>query len=351
VVELLSEYGLFLAKAVTVVIAILFVIGGIASSSMRGRSEQNGLVKVTHLNEAFDEMTDALKSVVLTRDQLKEEEKAEKKKEKEERKAAKKLKDEDKKDKKRIYVLDFDGDVKAEGVEALGTEITAVLSLATKNDEIVLRLESPGGQVHAYGLAASQLSRINDRGIPFTVCVDKVAASGGYMMACIADNIIAAPFSILGSVGVVAELPNFNKVMKKYDVDYDVYTAGAFKRTVTVLGENTDEGKAKFVEELESTHVLFKEWVSANRPSLDIEKIATGEHWYGSQALELGLIDSLKTSEDYLFDASKDADVYEVSFQVKQSVADKLGFAAEKAATRSLTRWWSEITARHNRIV
>lgn len=352
-VDLLAEYGLFLAEAVTIVVAILIVVGGIASSSMRGRHDHQGHVKVTHLNETFDEMTEVLKSAVLTKEQLKEEEKAQKKKDKEEKKAAKKKKSdtEDAPAKKRIFVLDFDGNVQADGVEALGTEITAILTLATEKDEVVLRLESPGGQVHAYGLAASQLSRIIDKKIPFTACVDKVAASGGYMMACIADNIVAAPFSILGSVGVVAELPNFNKVMKKYDVDYDVYTAGAYKRTVTMLGENTAEGKAKFVEELESTHVLFKDMVAKNRPQLEIEKIATGEHWYGSQAKDLGLVDSLKTSDDYLYEASKTADIYEISYEVKQSMADKLGFAAEKAVSRSLVRWWSNVSFRHNRVV
>jgi len=351
VVELLAEYGLFLAKAITVVVAVLFVVGGILSSSSRGRVEHSGNIKVTHLNETYEEMTDVLNATVLSKDELKDKDKAQKKKDKDDKKALKKNKSEDDPVKKRIFVLDFDGDVAAAGVEALGTEITAVLTLATKDDEIVLRLESPGGQVHAYGLAASQLSRIVDKKIPFTACVDKVAASGGYMMACIADKIVAAPFSILGSVGVVAELPNFNKIIKKYDVDYDVYTAGAFKRTVTMLGENTEAGKAKFVEELESTHVLFKTLVADNRPQLKIEEIATGEHWYGSQAKDLGLVDELKTSDDYLFDASKDADIYEVSFQEKQTIADKLGFAAEKAATRTLTRWWGNITSNHNRIV
>ena len=352
-VELLAEYGLFLAEAVTVVVAILIVFGGIASSSMSRRQDDHGHVKVTHLNETFEDMADILKEAVLTKDQLKDEEKAQKKKEKEEKKAAKKKKPDadEKPEKKRVFVLDFDGDMQAGGVEALGTEITALLTMATEKDEVVIRLESPGGQVHAYGLAASQLSRIVDKKIPFTACVDKVAASGGYMMACVADKIVAAPFSILGSVGVVAELPNFNKVMKKYDVDYDVYTAGAYKRTVTMLGENTEAGKAKFVEELESTHVLFKDMVAKNRPQLDIEKVATGEHWYGSQAKELGLVDELKTSDDYLYEASKNADVYEISYEVKQTMADKLGFAAEKAATRSLTRLWTNITSRHNRIL
>ena len=239
-VELLAEYGLFLAQAVTVVVAILIVFGGIASSSMSRRQDDHGHVKVTHLNETFEEMADILKEAVLTKDQLKDEEKAQKKKDKEEKKAAKKKKPdtEDKPEKKRVFVLDFDGDMQAGGVEALGTEITALLTMATEKDEVVIRLESPGGQVHAYGLAASQLSRIVDKKIPFTACVDKVAASGGYMMACVADKIVAAPFSILGSVGVVAELPNFNKIMKKYDVRANYVRRALRNNGVTIPEEN-----------------------------------------------------------------------------------------------------------------
>jgi len=183
------------------------------------------------------------------------------------------------------------------------------------------------------------------------VCVDKVAASGGYMMACVADKVIAAPFAILGSIGVIAELPNFNRILKKNDVDYEVYTAGKYKRTVSIMGEITKEGEEKFKEELESTHVLFKNMVSSNRPDMDIEKIATGEHWYGTQALELQLADEICTSDDYLYAASNDCDIYSISYEVKRSVAEKLGLAAEKTFTRTLTKGWSELTSRHNRIV
>lgn len=350
-IELLTDYGLFLAKTITIVVAVLVIIGGIASASTaRTRKEPHqGEVKVAHLNERFEEMENTLKETVLDKHQLKEEEKAQKKKEKEEKKKKKGKADEEAR-KKRIYVIDFEGDVEASAVEPLGQTISAVLTMAEKQDEIVLRLESPGGQVHAYGLASSQLQRIRDHQIPLTVCVDKVAASGGYMMACNADKILAAPFAILGSVGVVAELPNFNRVLRKYDVDYDIYTAGEFKRTVTILGENTEEGKRKFNQEIEETHQLFKNHVATRRPQLNIEKIATGEHWYGAQALDLGLIDEIRTSDDYIFSQRKDADIFEVTFEFKRSMAEKLGLNLENMLERTLLRVWHKISSRENTI-
>ncbi|MCG8315648.1 MAG: protease SohB [Pseudomonadales bacterium] len=345
--ELLMEYGLFLAKTITIVVAVLVVLGGIASASAaRNRKEPHqGEVKVAHLNERFEDMEQTLKEIILDKDALKAEEKAQKKKEKEDKKKKK-----DDQRKKRLYVLDFNGDVEASDVEALAQTITAVLTLADKQDEVVLRLESPGGQVHAYGLASSQLRRIRDREIPLTICVDKVAASGGYMMACNGDKIIAAPFAILGSIGVVAELPNFNRVLKKYDVDYDIYTAGDFKRTVTVLGENTEEGKRKFNDEIEETHKLFKNHVANFRPQLNMEKVGTGEHWYGSQAMDLGLIDEIRTSDDYLFAARDDADIYEVTFEFKRSVAEKLGLNLETLLERTVMRLWQKLSTRQNTV-
>ncbi len=345
--EFLFEYGLFLAKAVTIVVAILVIIGSIAAAaaSRQHRSDHKGEIRVTPLNEFYEELKDAVQHTVFSKEELKAEEKKKKKEEKEK----KKHKEEPRK--KRIYVLDFDGDVKASGAEWLGHEITAVLTMAEKQDEVVLRLESPGGQVHSYGFAASQLERFRQKEIPLTVCVDKVAASGGYMMACTADKILAAPFAILGSIGVVAELPNFNRILRKYDVDYDIYTAGEFKRTVTMLGENTEEGKKKFVEEIEETHVLFKDMVQRNRPTLDVSVVATGEHWYGQQCVEKKLVDEIRTSEDYLYEASNDCDIYEVSYEEKKSMADRLGLAMEGALNKSLTRLWGLVSSRGKNLV
>ena len=209
-----------------------------------------------------------------------------------------------------------------------------------EGDEILVKVESPGGLVHGYGLAASQLRRIRDAEVHLTIAVDKVAASGGYMMACVADRIIAAPFAVLGSIGVLAQLPNFHKLLKKNDIDFELYTAGEYKRTLTMFGENTQKGREKFVEELEQTHGLFKEFVAANRPQLDIDKVATGEVWYGQQAVQEGLVDDLQTSDAFVQERLQDWDVFDVRFVHKKNWQEKLGFAAEGAIERTLLKIW-----------
>lgn len=237
------------------------------------------------------------------------------------------------KNNQKIFVLDFKGDIQASAVENLREEITLILATAKAGrDRIVVRLESPGGMVHGYGLAAAQLVRLRDAGFHLTICVDKVAASGGYMMACIANEIIAAPFAIVGSIGVVAQVPNFNRLLKEHNVDFELYTAGQYKRTVTMFGENTPEGKAKFEEELQQTHVLFKHFVEKYRPQLNVDKVATGEHWYGEDALDLNLVDKLQTSDEYLLALLPQHDVYVINTRKKATLGEKLGLQAAQMA-------------------
>jgi len=238
-----------------------------------------------------------------------------------------------KKNNQKVYVLDFKGDTAASAVESLREEITLILATAkVGRDRVVLRLESPGGMVHGYGLAAAQLVRLRDAGFNLTICVDKVAASGGYMMACIANEIVSAPFAVVGSIGVVAQVPNFNRLLKEHHVDFELYTAGQFKRTVTMFGENTAEGKAKFEEELQQTHELFKHFVEKYRPQLNVEKVATGEHWYGKDALELNLVDKLQTSDEYLLSLLAQHDVYVIDTRRKPTLGEKLGLQAAQIA-------------------
>jgi len=317
--EYFIEYLLFFSKLVSVVAILVLGIIAIIIIVIRTISAHEGHIEVRNLNQKFEEMSLLLKSHVLTKKELK--------------KSIKKLKTEHKKkekhsakkdDKKNIFVLKFKGDIKASEVESLREEITSILTVAKISDEVVLVLESAGGTVHGYGLAASQLKRIRDKGIFLTVAVDKVAASGGYMMACVANKIIAAPFAIIGSVGVLAQLPNFHRLMKKYDIDYEQFSAGEYKRTLSLFGENKDKDREKFQEELEDTHELFKEFIKDNRNQIDVEKIATGEHWYGKRALDLQLVDELITSDDYLYTAATDADIYEITQVRKKPVAEKL---------------------------
>ncbi|MCO8098079.1 protease SohB [Acinetobacter lwoffii] len=238
-----------------------------------------------------------------------------------------------KKTNQKIYVLDFKGDMAASAVEGLREEITLILATAKAGrDRVVARLESPGGMVHGYGLAAAQLVRLREAGFHLTICVDKVAASGGYMMACIANEIISAPFAIVGSIGVVAQVPNFNRLLKDNKIDFELYTAGQYKRTVTMFGENTEEGKAKFEEELQQTHALFKHFVEKYRPQLNIEKVATGEHWYGRDALDLNLVDKLQTSDEYLLNLLTQHDIYSIQTRKKPTLGEKLGLQAAQIA-------------------
>lgn len=339
--EFLSEYGLFLAKSITIIITVAVIAGILASLGQKGKKHEKGHIEVVSLNETITTMSDALADVVVSADTRKAALKTEKKSHKAEQKAEKKaLKGgSDPVVKKRVFVLDFHGDLRASAVDSFREEITTVLAQASSDDEVVVRLESGGGMVPGYGLAASQLDRIKKKNIPLTVCIDKVAASGGYMMACVADQILAAPFAVIGSIGVVAQIPNVHRLLKKHDVDIELMTAGKYKRTLTMLGENTDEGREKFREELEDTHDLFKAFVGEHRPGLDIEEIATGEVWYGAPAIKKGLVDDTKTSDEYLTGQLDSADVYTVTYAHKKSLPEKFGFALESSGDRFLMRW------------
>ena len=320
----LLDYGLFIAKAVTIVAAIAAVAMLVFGLSRRGHAASG--LEVEKLNDKYRQRSRKLQSALLPKAALRKALKLEKQHDKEAAAAAGKA--DEAEARRRVFVLDFKGDIRATGVTALREEISAVLAVARSKDEVVLRVENFGGAVHEHGLAASQLRRVRDREIPLTVIVDKGAASGGYLMACIANTIIAAPFAVIGSIGVIAQIPNFHRLLDARGVDFEQVTAGRYKRTVTMFGRNTDEDRAKLREELEDVHALFKNMVASHRPALDIEAVATGEHWYGTQALDLGLVDALGTSDDYLVQKVRMADVVGVKREGRRGLAERLGRAA-----------------------
>lgn len=340
--EFLYEYGLFLAKAATTIVTVAIVLGLIASSAMSKGKSKKGELELTSLSEKYQELKEGLEEQLLTKEQLKQHKKALKKQRKQEKKAAKQEdKDKQPSDKGRLFVLNFKGSVDAHEVEALREEISAILAVADKQqDEVLLKLESGGGVVHGYGLAASQLNRLRQAEIPVTACVDKIAASGGYMMACVANQIIAAPFAIIGSIGVIAQIPNFHRLLKKHDIDFEQVTAGEYKRTLTMFGENTEHGREKFKQEIEEVHELFKQFVEQFRPELDLAKVATGEHWFASKAHELGLVDALNTSDDYLMAKIDDKDIYKVQYVTRKKLADKFAENMSLAMERMVDRLW-----------
>ena len=338
----LIEYGMFLAKALTIIISIGAVLSMVVSASQKtNRGEDNGEIEILPLNIDFEKTKNKLRIATVEES----EKKIERKKIKKESKNKNAF---NPKSKRRVYVVNFEGNIAASAVDNLREEITAILSVANKKDEIVVRLESSGGMVHSYGLASSQLDRIKKAKLKLTICVDKVAASGGYMMACVGDKIIAAPFAIVGSIGVVAQMPNFNKLLKKHDIDFELLTAGEHKRTLTLFGKNTDKGREKFIEELNETHELFKEYVSKRRPNVDINKIASGEIWFGSRAKELSLVDEISTSDEYICSCFNSAKVFEIKFVRKQKLLQRVGGSVEASITRIAEKLWSRFTNPNN---
>ena len=311
--EIFLEYGLFLLKVITILISVIVLISFIAASKKSTSAE--GL-EIENLNDKYKGLSDSLNKAVMKKDEWKKKQKAQKATAKKNKK--RKIR------KPKAYILDFIGDIKASAVPSLREEVTAILDIAKRNDQIVLRLDNHGGVVHEHGLAASQLARIRQKKIYLTVVVDKVAASGGYLMASVANKIYAAPFAILGSIGVIAQLPNFNRLLDNYGVDFEQITAGQYKRNVTMFGKNTDEDREKLKDQLEEIHELFKSSVNEYRPQLDLEKVATGEHWYGTKALELGLIDEIKTSDELLIEMSKKYDIFSVKLKIKKPLKKRL---------------------------
>ncbi len=333
--EFLYQYGLFVAKAFTLVVAILLVVGGIIGLASK-QKQSSGNLEIKSLSEQLEDMTEQAKSLLLSKEQLKQRQKQKKKEQKKSKKSS------DPEDKGRLFVVDFNGSMDAHEVDNLREEVTAILCSAEPKDEVLVRLESGGGVVHGYGLAASQLQRIKDKELTLTVSVDKVAASGGYMMACVADQVLSAKFAIIGSIGVIAQLPNFNKVLKKNNIEFEQHTAGDFKRTLTVFGENTDQGREKFKQELEEVHHMFKDFVSSHRPELDIDRVATGEYWYGQKAKELGLVDTIQTSDDYLLANLGNKQIFTVKYSKKKPLPERLGMAASSGISAAMVKLLSK---------
>ena len=318
-IEILSNYGLFLLKTITIVISILLILNFIVNSK---KDKSKGNLVIENINSQLLSLEKNVKKSVLSSSDYKKYLKL--------RKKNKKNID------KKLYVLDFCGNIKATEIKSLRREISAVILSFKKGDEVLLRLENSGGTVHEHGLAASQLKRIKDKNIPLTICVDKVAASGGYMMACVANKIIASPFAIIGSIGVLAQVPNFNKLLKKKGIDFEQHTAGNYKRTVTMFGENTAKDRKKLGEQLEDIHILFKNFIKNERKNVDIEKVATGEYWYGKNALDLNLIDKIMTSDEYILLAKERFDIIHIKYKPTENLSDKLTKLSSSISNKAL---------------
>jgi len=327
--EQLIEFGVFTGK---IVIVFMFILGLVVLAlNVAFRNKMKPEFEIEDINQKLDDLSLHLKSLILEKKEFK--------------KFLKESKSHHQGDlkKPRTFVLKFEGDIHASRVEQFRDEITTLLTVAEKQDEVVIVIESPGGTVHGYGLAAAQILRLKDAGIKVTACVDKVAASGGYMMACTAHQILAAPFAIIGSIGVLAQVPNFHRLLKKMNVDYEEISAGEYKRTVSVLGEITDKGRAKFKQQIEETHVLFKEFVGRERPQVEMDKVATGEYWFGTQAKELKLVDEIKTSDAYLLEKKDTHHILSVKLSAKKKLSEKISEAMSATLEKTVLRLYEKL--------
>ena len=318
--DLLVAYGFFLLKIITVLLVILIPILMISSSTKHRKETDKGRIIVKNLSDKLEEIGVTLKSAEMDPKAYKSFLKERNKKKKKEIKG---------KSKEIVYVLDFKGDIQASAVGKLKQEINAIIASQVKCKEVVIKVESGGGSAYAYGLCAAELKRLVDNKIKLTVCIDKIAASGGYLMSCVATKIVAAPWAIVGSIGVIAQLPNFHRLLKKLDIDIEMHTAGKFKRTLTTLGENTKQGREKFISELEDLHIVFKDFVKENRSKIQVAKVATGEVWQGDKAKKLGLIDEIGTSDDYLLKLASKFKLLEIQYFEKKPFTARIGSAAE----------------------
>ena len=341
--EILIEYGVFLGKGLTVLVLTLIALGSIIKLRKENNSEKNSL-KITKINDTYRKLKNKILSNIISKKEKKSEIKKLKQLRKEKKSEIKKLK---KEIFNKVFVCKFVGDINAKETDQLREKITAILSVAKENDEVILCLESPGGVVHGYGLAASQLDRIKKQNIKLTITVDKVAASGGYMMACVADKIIAAPFAIIGSIGVVAQIPNFYRLLDKKNIDIELHTAGEYKRTLTMLGKNTSKGRKKFVDDLEEIHSIFKSFVKEHRPALNVNKVSTGEIWLGQQAIKQGLVDEIMTSDEYILQKIESNDVFLVEIISKKSIKEKLAQTSETLLEKIANKVWRQISNRY----
>lgn len=328
------ELGIFAGKILVLLTALVILILLIANIVIRSRHLKEQ-IEVEDISKKYQGYADFLKLFTgnpkETKKELKKRRKSEKKKK-------------SKQSKKAVYVIDFEGDIRASQVDQLRDKISAALTVARPGtDEVLVRVNSPGGMVHTYGLAAAQLLRFRENNITTTISVDKIAASGGYLMACTGHKIIASPFAILGSIGVVAQVPNLHRLLKKHNIDYEEITAGDYKRTVSLLGEITEKGRQKFLEQIEGTHELFKEFVGTYRPQLDLTRVATGEHWYGKQALELGLVDDLISSDEYLFKMREEAQILKIDLHGKRKLSEKLADAMSLTIEKLAYKWWQKL--------
>jgi serine protease SohB len=306
--NILANYTIFFLKITTIIILLLLTL---IMCLIIIKNKDNKYIKIKNINKKYITFKKLFLSEILKKTEKKQ--------------IIKNINEEEKITKtKNLFILNFNGDINASDINNLKDILSVIILNKKYVDEVLIKLTSNGGIVTNYGLAATQLKRLKNENINLTISIDTIAASGGYMMACVANKIIASHFSIIGSIGVLGIIPNINKILNKNNIEIEYHTSGKYKKTLSIIGENTEIGRKKFIESLENTHFLFKNFVKENRSQINIEEIATGEYWYGIDALKLNLIDKIQTSDEYIMENLNTTQIYEIKLNEKTNIKNKI---------------------------
>ncbi len=246
----------------------------------------------------------------------------------------------------RLAVLRFQGlrDLNASGDQRLSEAIDEVLVNRDHFEEAVVIIDSPGGTTHGYGHAYALLERLSASGLKVTACIDRIGASGGYLMALPADRILAGPFAIVGSVGVVAGIPNVKRLLEEKGVSYRLFVAGDKKRVVHFADDDGPEVREYMDEKLAGIHTQFLQAVEKHRGDrVKLDEVRSGDHWSAEESVEkgLGLVDELQTSAEYLLERNREVAL--VMIERRVDITERFaGYLAARLSARVaslFTRW------------
>jgi signal peptide peptidase SppA len=202
---------------------------------------------------------------------------------------------------------------------------------------VALLINSPGGAPTQSGLVAERIRQLADKkGVPVLAFAEDVAASGGYWLACAADEIYAHRTSMVGSIGVISGGFGFTGLLDRFGVERRLHTAGENKARLDPFSPEKPEDVEWLKKMHSQLHELFVDWVKERRGDRlsSTEGLFTGDIWLGSKALELGLIDGLGSLREVIAERYPDAEIFIA--EAKKPLLARLGLGAPAAASAML---------------
>ncbi|WP_343192796.1 S49 family peptidase [Buchnera aphidicola (Taiwanaphis decaspermi)] len=224
--------------------------------------------------------------------------------------------------KSNLYILDYNDKIKKNKIKKLREEISSIILVAKKNDEVLLRLENTSDIVYEYGLVIAQLQRLRKKGIKLIISIDKIVSNGGYIIACVADHISASPFSIIGPINIVVNIPNIDKYTQTSNLNNQLNDCNTFTK-LTLIKNNTKIYVNKIFNKLDIKKYIRNSFIKDMRPSLNLNKIFNQNYWIGENAINEKLIDSINTSDDILFSKKDTHNLLKIKYVYKSNIVEK----------------------------